>query len=49
MTAEETSVAAQILSTTESLCPVRLQRIGAERVAEGDAVYLRKSCASPDG
>ncbi|MFP5225996.1 MAG: radical SAM (seleno)protein TrsS [Acidobacteriota bacterium] len=36
---------ARILSTTESLCPVCLTRIAAERVAEGDAVYLRKTCA----
>lgn len=33
-----------VLSTTESLCPVCLQRTPAERVAEGDAVYLRKRC-----
>ncbi len=46
MIAEEASGAARILSITESLCPVCLQRIGAERVAEGDAVYLRKTCAA---
>lgn len=34
----------RVLSTTESLCPVCLERIGADRVAEGDAVYLRKTC-----
>lgn len=33
-----------VLSATESLCPVCLRRIAAERVAEGDAVYLRKGC-----
>jgi len=32
------------VSNTESICPVCLRRIAAERVAEGDAVYLRKSC-----
>lgn len=35
---------ATLLSATESLCPVCLQRIAAERVAKGDAVYLRKMC-----
>src|SRR5579863_5490648 len=34
----------RVLSTTESLCPMCLERIDAQRVAEGDAVYLRKSC-----
>ena len=33
-----------VLSETESLCPVCLRRIAAGRVAEGDAVYLRKRC-----
>jgi len=32
------------LSSTESVCPVCLQRIAAERIAEDDAVFLRKSC-----
>ena len=32
------------LGTTESVCPVCLRRVAAERTAEGDAVYLRKSC-----
>lgn len=36
--------AVSVLSTTESVCPVCLRRIAAERTAEGDAVYLRKSC-----
>lgn len=36
--------AARVLSATESLCPMCLERIDAQRVAEGDAVYLRKSC-----
>jgi 7,8-dihydro-6-hydroxymethylpterin dimethyltransferase len=34
-----------VLSATESLCPVCLQRISAERVAEGDNVYLSKTCS----
>ncbi|HUN85138.1 MAG TPA: radical SAM protein [Terracidiphilus sp.] len=33
-----------VLGTTESLCPVCLERIEAQRVAKGDAVYLRKKC-----
>jgi uncharacterized radical SAM superfamily Fe-S cluster-containing enzyme len=33
-----------LLSTTESVCPVCLERIPAERIAENDAVFLRKSC-----
>lgn len=33
-----------LLSATESVCPVCLERIPAERVAEDDAVFLRKSC-----
>jgi len=33
------------LSTTESVCPVCLERIPAERIAENDAVYLRKACS----
>jgi 7,8-dihydro-6-hydroxymethylpterin dimethyltransferase len=36
----------RILGTTESLCPVCLDRIAAERVAEGDTVYLRKTCTA---
>ncbi len=32
------------LGTTESVCPVCLRHVTAERIAEGDAVYLRKSC-----
>lgn len=44
MTAPGTAASAQVLSTTESLCPVCLRRIDAERIAEGDAVFLRKSC-----
>jgi uncharacterized radical SAM superfamily Fe-S cluster-containing enzyme len=32
------------LVSTESVCPVCLQRIAAERIAEDDAVFLRKSC-----
>ena len=32
------------LGRTESVCPVCLQRIAAERIAEDNAVFLRKSC-----
>lgn len=35
---------AQILAQTESVCPVCLQRLAAQRVAEGDNVYLVKRC-----
>ncbi|NTV65749.1 MAG: radical SAM protein, partial [Oscillochloris sp.] len=34
----------QILAETESVCPQCLARIPAQRVARGDAVYLRKAC-----
>jgi uncharacterized radical SAM superfamily Fe-S cluster-containing enzyme len=34
----------ELLSTTESLCPVCLTKIPARRVAEGARVYLEKSC-----
>jgi hypothetical protein len=33
-----------VLGRTESLCPQCLKRIPAERVAEGDSVYLEKNC-----
>lgn len=33
-----------IIGRTESVCPVCLKRIPAERVKEGNEVYLRKSC-----
>ena len=32
------------LGITESVCPVCLRRLAAERIVEGDAVYLRKLC-----
>lgn len=32
------------MGLTVSVCPVCLRRIAAERVAEGDTVYLRKTC-----
>jgi hypothetical protein len=32
------------LAATESVCPVCLARIPAERVARGENVYLRKAC-----
>lgn len=35
----------QLLAHTESVCPVCLQRVAAQRVAEGDSVYLLKECA----
>ena len=35
----------RVLSSTESLCPVCLERIPAARVAEGDSVYLCKRCS----
>jgi uncharacterized radical SAM superfamily Fe-S cluster-containing enzyme len=34
----------RVLSTTESVCPACLARIPAQRVAQGDDVYLRKTC-----
>ncbi|NLF51687.1 MAG: radical SAM protein [Leptolinea sp.] len=33
-----------VLSNTESVCPVCLKRIKAERVQKGDVIYLRKTC-----
>jgi hypothetical protein len=33
-----------VLSATESLCPICLRRIAAERIAEDDDVYLCKRC-----
>lgn len=35
---------AQVISTTESVCPVCLSRISAQRVQLDDAVYLVKTC-----
>ncbi len=32
------------LSSTESVCPVCLRRLAADRIAEGDNVYLDKTC-----
>jgi uncharacterized radical SAM superfamily Fe-S cluster-containing enzyme len=34
-----------LLSATESVCPVCLERIPAERIAENDSVFLRKTCS----
>jgi 7,8-dihydro-6-hydroxymethylpterin dimethyltransferase len=34
-----------MLGSTESLCPICLKRIPAERIADGDDVYLEKRCA----
>lgn len=39
---EDTSI--RTLGVTESVCPVCLRPVAAERVAEGDNIYLRKSC-----
>ena len=33
-----------VLGVTESVCPFCLRRVAAERIAEGDAVFLQKSC-----
>lgn len=40
----ENRVASRVLGHTESVCPVCLSRVPAQRVAEGDSVVLRKSC-----
>ena len=34
-----------MVGRTQSVCPVCLRRLPAERVKEGDCVYLRKTCA----
>lgn len=34
----------QIISTTDSVCPVCLRRIPAQRVAEADGIYMEKTC-----
>ncbi|MCC7207046.1 MAG: radical SAM protein, partial [Anaerolineae bacterium] len=36
--------AAAVLSVTESVCPVCLARVPAQRIARGEDVYLRKTC-----
>lgn len=36
--------AEEIIGETESVCPVCLKRIPAERVKAGQVIYLRKSC-----
>jgi len=36
--------AAQVISTTESVCPVCLARLPAQRIRQGDDVYLCKTC-----
>ena len=35
----------KILDQTESICPVCLKRIPAQRVKSGETVWLKKSCA----
>lgn len=44
MNATSQLASCKTLGITQSVCPVCLRRISAERVAEGDAVYLLKSC-----
>jgi uncharacterized radical SAM superfamily Fe-S cluster-containing enzyme len=44
MPCAELNPSVTILSTTESVCPVCLRRIDADRIAEDDAVFLRKTC-----
>ncbi|HXP97181.1 MAG TPA: radical SAM protein, partial [Telmatospirillum sp.] len=39
-----TAIEPAILGTTESVCPVCLKRIEAEKIVENNAVYLRKTC-----
>jgi uncharacterized radical SAM superfamily Fe-S cluster-containing enzyme len=34
----------QVIGVTESVCPVCLERISAQRIRLGDRVYLRKTC-----
>ncbi len=34
----------EIIGRTQSVCPVCLKRIPAERIKEGDSVFLRKTC-----
>jgi CTP:molybdopterin cytidylyltransferase MocA/uncharacterized Fe-S cluster-containing radical SAM superfamily protein len=33
-----------VLGTTESVCPICLKRIAAERIVENNTIYLRKTC-----
>jgi len=44
ITEANTSNARQVLSKTESVCPVCLARIPAARVARGENIYLQKTC-----
>jgi hypothetical protein len=37
-------MSAQLLAETESVCPVCLRRLAAQRIAEGDDVFLVKHC-----
>ncbi len=39
----------KLLAETESVCPVCLQRLEAQRVAEGNDVYLVKHCPPQHG
>jgi len=44
MTMQCTDGTVRVLGITESLCPVCLQRIRAERIVEGNTVFLHKNC-----
>ena len=44
MAVQTMSGAVRKLGVTESVCPHCLRRIDAERIAEGDDVFLRKNC-----
>jgi uncharacterized radical SAM superfamily Fe-S cluster-containing enzyme len=37
-------MSSQLLADTESVCPVCLRRLSAQRIAEGDDIYLVKRC-----
>jgi uncharacterized radical SAM superfamily Fe-S cluster-containing enzyme len=37
-------MSSQLLAETESVCPVCLERLSAQRIAEGDDIYLAKHC-----
>lgn len=41
---ERGGTASVLLGTTESVCPVCLRKLPAERLQEGDVIYLRKCC-----
>ena len=45
MNVSETAADASLLSSTQSVCPVCLDVIDAQIVAEGNVVYMNKTCA----